>query len=76
MKLSTISKKIFVSLHNEVYFRLQSFQRKHDIIAILLVFDSRGMPDSGPGYCHPNREIDSTTEDFSMVVSVPHVSPL
>ena len=53
--------------------RLQSFQKKHDILAVLLVFDSRGMPDSGPGYCHPKREIDNIN-DFSMIISIPQVS--
>ncbi|XP_031785340.1 KICSTOR complex protein C12orf66 homolog [Nasonia vitripennis] len=54
----------------DYYHKLQSFQKKHDILAVVLVFDTRGMQDSGPGYRHPNREIDNT-EDFLMAVSVP-----
>lgn len=63
---------MFIILKNVNHFRLQSFQRKHDILAVLLVFDSRGMQDSGPGYRHPKRDMENT-EDFSMVVTVPQV---
>lgn len=52
--------------------RLQSFQRKHDILAAVLIFDARGMQDSGPGYRHPQRDCDHS-EDFSMIVSIPQV---
>ena len=55
-----------------LFFRLQSFHRKYDTLIIALVFDSRGMPDSGPGYRHPKRDA-SQSDEFSLVVTVPQV---
>lgn len=54
-------------------FRIQSFQRKHDVVAVLIVFDSRGMNDSGAGYKHSGRKSEMS-EDFTIVVSCPYVS--
>ncbi|XP_015606329.1 KICSTOR complex protein C12orf66 homolog [Cephus cinctus] len=54
----------------DYYHKLQSFQRKYDVIAVLIVFDSRGAENSGPGYKHPKREPD-ISESFSIVVSCP-----
>ncbi|XP_014203567.1 KICSTOR complex protein C12orf66 homolog [Copidosoma floridanum] len=55
----------------DYYHKLQSFQKKHDILAVMLIFDSRGRQDSGPGYKHPKRETD-IIEDFSIVLSIPY----
>jgi hypothetical protein len=54
---------------------LQNFQRKCDILAVSFVFDLQGIEDSGPGYRHPKREMDST-ENFIMILSVPQVNDL
>lgn len=54
----------------DYYHKIQSFQRKHDVLAILIIFDPRGVEDSGPGYRHPRRE-PNTSEDFPVVVSSP-----
>lgn len=54
-------------------FRIQSFQRKHDVLAILIIFDSRGVDDAGPGYRHPRRD-PNTSEQFPVVLSCPAVS--
>ncbi|KAL7307995.1 hypothetical protein TKK_0000083 [Trichogramma kaykai] len=64
-------KSIMSKQNVDYYHKLQTFQRKHDISAIVLVFESRNMYDSGPGYRHPKREMDKT-EDFTIIVSVPH----
>lgn len=58
-----------------VRFRLQSFQRKYDVLAVLIIFDSRGTQDSGPGYRHPKKELE-VGDDFSLVVCCPSVSML
>lgn len=55
------------------YFRIQSFQRKHDVLAVLIIFDSRGVEDAGLGYRHPRRE-PNTSEQFPVVLSCPSVS--
>ncbi|XP_033224534.1 KICSTOR complex protein C12orf66 homolog isoform X2 [Belonocnema kinseyi] len=54
----------------DYYHKLQSFQRKCDVLAVVIVFDSRGTQDSGPGYKHPKRE-PTGGEDFLHVVSCP-----
>lgn len=54
----------------DYYHKIQSFQRKHDVIAVLMVFDSRGVEDAGPGYRHPRRE-PSASEDFPVVLCCP-----
>ena len=54
----------------DYYHKIQSFQRKHDVLAILIIFDPTGVEDSGPGYRHPRRE-PNTSEDFPVVVSSP-----
>lgn len=56
-----------------IYFRIQSFQRKHDVLAVLIIFDSRGVEDAGPGYRHPRRE-PNVTEQFPVVLSCPSVN--
>jgi hypothetical protein len=56
-----------------VSFRIQSFQRKHDVLAVLIIFDSRGTENSGPGYKHPGRGAD-TSENFPIVICCPSVS--
>lgn len=63
---------ILFLMNDTFHCRLQSFLKKHDLFSMILVFDQRGMPDSGPGYRHPERECD-VTEDFTMVMSVPQV---
>lgn len=52
--------------------RIQTFQRKWDILAVLIMFDARGAENSGPGYRHPDREPDSY-EEFPIVVGCPSV---
>ena len=54
-------------------YRLQSFQKKLDVSAVMIVFDSRGMHDSGSGYKHPSREVGNT-ERFCHVIGIPQVS--
>ncbi|XP_031826227.1 KICSTOR subunit 2 [Nomia melanderi] len=54
----------------DYYHKIQSFQRKHDVLAVLIIFDSRGVDDSGPGYRHPHRE-PNTSEYFPVVLSCP-----
>ncbi|XP_011505303.1 PREDICTED: UPF0536 protein C12orf66-like [Ceratosolen solmsi marchali] len=56
----------------DYYYKLQIFQRKYDIVAVCIVFDLRGMQDSGPGYQHPKREIENV-ENFTMVISIPQL---
>ncbi|KAG7200957.1 hypothetical protein KM043_003317 [Ampulex compressa] len=56
----------------DYYHKLQSFQRKHDVLAVLLVFDARGIENSGAGYRHPNRE-SNASESFPIVVGCPSV---
>lgn len=55
----------------DYYHKIQSFQRKHDVVAVLIVFDSRGMKDSGPGYRHSGRKSE-VSEEFTVVVSCPY----
>ncbi|KAL2727276.1 KICSTOR subunit 2-like [Vespula squamosa] len=55
----------------DYYHKIQSFQRKHDVVAVLIVFDSRGMKDSGPGYRYSGRKSE-TSEEFTVVVSCPY----
>lgn len=52
---------------------MQTFQRKHDVLAVLIIFDSRGTEDSGSGYRHPARGAD-LSESFPVVVCCPSVS--
>ncbi|XP_076238861.1 KICSTOR subunit 2 [Calliopsis andreniformis] len=54
----------------DYYHKIQSFQRKHDVSAVLIIFDVRGVEDSGPGYRHPNRR-SSTIEHLPVVLSCP-----
>ncbi|XP_066584063.1 KICSTOR subunit 2-like isoform X1 [Prorops nasuta] len=54
----------------DYYHKMQSFQRKHDILGVLIVFDSVGIENSGPGYRHPRRDTE-LSETFSIVVSCP-----
>ncbi|XP_076183676.1 KICSTOR subunit 2 isoform X1 [Ptiloglossa arizonensis] len=54
----------------DYYQKIQSFQRKHDVQAVLIIFDSRSVEDSGPGYRYPRREPD-TSEHFPVVLSCP-----
>ncbi|XP_043480224.1 KICSTOR subunit 2-like [Leptopilina heterotoma] len=56
----------------DYYHKLQSFQRKYDVMAVLIIFDSRGTQDSGPGYRHPKKELE-VGDDFSLVVCCPSV---
>lgn len=58
---------------NRCSFRIQSFQRKYDILAVLIIFDSRDTENSGSGYRHPEREVNSF-ESFPVVVCCPSVS--
>lgn len=44
-------------------------------MAVLIIFDSRGTQDSGPGYRHPKRELE-VGDDFSLIVCSPSVSLL
>lgn len=53
--------------------RIQTFQKKWDLLAILFIFDARSAEDFGPGYKHPDREQD-TSEEFPIVVCCPSVS--
>ncbi|KAI4496182.1 hypothetical protein M0802_008049 [Mischocyttarus mexicanus] len=55
----------------DYYHKIQSFQRKHDVVAVLIVFDSRGMKDSGAGYKHSDRKLEMS-EEFTIVVSCPY----
>ncbi|KAF7403221.1 hypothetical protein HZH68_006015 [Vespula germanica] len=55
----------------DYYHKIQNFQRKHDVVAVLIVFDSRGMKDSGPGYRHSGRKSE-VSEEFTVVVSCPY----
>jgi len=57
----------------DTFFRIQSFQRKYDILAVLIIFDSRETENSGPGYRHPGRGTNSS-ESFPVVVCCPGVS--
>ncbi|XP_076289593.1 KICSTOR subunit 2 isoform X1 [Lasioglossum baleicum] len=63
-------KSIMSKQNMDYYHKIQSFQRKHDVLAVLIIFDSRGVDDSGPGYRHPCRE-PSTSEHFPIVLSCP-----
>ncbi|KAH0946151.1 hypothetical protein HN011_001491 [Eciton burchellii] len=54
----------------DYYHKIQSFQRKHDVLAVLIIFDSRGTENSGPGYKHPGRGAD-TSENFPIVICCP-----
>lgn len=54
----------------DYYHKIQSFQRKYDLLAVLLIFDSRGVDNSGPGYRHPHRQ-SNVTECFQLVLSCP-----
>lgn len=54
----------------DYYHKIQSFQRKHDVMAVLMVFDSRGVDDAGPGYRHPRKE-PNATEQFPVVLCCP-----
>ena len=56
-----------------IFIRIQSFQRKHDVLAVLIIFDSRGVEDAGPGYRHPCRE-PNTSEQFPVILSYPSVN--
>ncbi|XP_060812442.1 KICSTOR subunit 2-like isoform X3 [Bombus pascuorum] len=56
----------------DYYHKIQSFQRKYDVLAVLIVFDSRGVEDAGLGYRHPRRE-PNTSEQFPVVLSCPSV---
>ncbi|XP_033345126.1 KICSTOR complex protein C12orf66 homolog isoform X6 [Bombus vosnesenskii] len=56
----------------DYYHKIQSFQRKHDVLAVLIIFDSRGVEDAGLGYRHPRRE-PNTSEQFPVVLSCPSV---
>ncbi|XP_034938011.1 KICSTOR complex protein C12orf66 homolog [Chelonus insularis] len=55
----------------DYYHKIQSFQRKWDLSAVLIIFDARGTENSGPGYRHPDRE-SNHTEDFPIVISCPN----
>lgn len=76
-----ITSKIFHCLYGidlififkKIFFRIQSFQRKHDVLAVLIIFDSRGTENSGSGYRHPGREADMPPS-FPVVVCCPNVS--
>lgn len=54
----------------DYYHKVQSFLRKHDVLAVLLIFDSRGLENSGPGYRHPHRHTN-VSEQFQLVLSCP-----
>ncbi|KAK0182322.1 hypothetical protein PV327_000473 [Microctonus hyperodae] len=54
----------------DYYHRIQTFQKKWDLLAILIIFDARGAEDFGPGYRHPDREQD-ICEEFPIVVCCP-----
>ncbi|XP_020277670.1 UPF0536 protein C12orf66 homolog [Pseudomyrmex gracilis] len=54
----------------DYYHKIQSFQRKHDVLAVLIIFDSRGAENSGSGYRHPGRGAESF-ECFPIVVCCP-----
>ncbi|XP_067209825.1 KICSTOR subunit 2-like isoform X2 [Linepithema humile] len=54
----------------DYYHKMQSFQRKHDVLAVLIIFDSRGTENSGPGYRYPDRGADAS-ESFRFVVCYP-----
>ncbi|XP_015110711.1 KICSTOR complex protein C12orf66 isoform X1 [Diachasma alloeum] len=56
----------------DYYHKIQTFQRKWDVLAVLIMFDARGAEDSGPGYRHPDREPD-TCEEFPIVVGCPSI---
>ncbi|CAK9821653.1 KICSTOR subunit 2 [Anthophora retusa] len=56
----------------DYYHKIQSFQRKHDVLAVLIIFDSRGVEDAGAGYRHPRRE-PNISEQFPVVLSCPSV---
>ncbi|XP_046629246.1 KICSTOR subunit 2-like isoform X1 [Neodiprion virginianus] len=56
----------------DYYHKIQTFQRKYDLIAVLIVFHATGADSPGPGYTHPKREVD-TSEEFSIMVSCPSV---
>ncbi|KAL2727486.1 KICSTOR subunit 2-like [Vespula maculifrons] len=55
----------------DYYHKIQSFQRKHDVVAVLIVFDSKWMKDSGPGYRHSGRKSE-VSKKFTVVVSCPY----
>lgn len=65
-------KSIMSKQNVDYYHKIQSFQRKHDVLAVLIIFDSRGVENSGPGYRHPHRE-SNTTENFQVVLSCPSI---
>ncbi|XP_012526675.1 KICSTOR complex protein C12orf66 homolog [Monomorium pharaonis] len=54
----------------DYYQKIQSFQRKYDILAVLIIFDSRETENSGSGYRHPGRGVNSS-ESFPVVVCCP-----
>ncbi|XP_011302965.1 UPF0536 protein C12orf66 [Fopius arisanus] len=56
----------------DYYHKVQTFQRKWDILAVLIMFDARGAENSGPGYRHPDREPD-IYEEFPIVVGCPSI---
>ncbi|CAG5107156.1 Similar to C12orf66: KICSTOR complex protein C12orf66 (Homo sapiens) [Cotesia congregata] len=56
----------------DYYHKIQSFQRKWDLLAVLIIFDARDAENSGSGYQHPDRETESV-EEFSIVVGCPSV---
>ncbi|XP_017881831.1 KICSTOR complex protein C12orf66 homolog isoform X3 [Ceratina calcarata] len=56
----------------DYYHKIQSFQRKHDVIAVLMIFDSRGVEDAGPGYKYPRREPNASGH-FPVVLCCPSV---
>ncbi|EFN81023.1 KICSTOR complex protein C12orf66 homolog isoform X2 [Harpegnathos saltator] len=64
-------RSIMSKQNGDYYHKMQTFQRKHDVSAILIIFDSRGIEDSGSGYRHPARGADSF-ESFPVVVCCPN----
>lgn len=55
----------------DYYHKIQSFQRKHDVLAVLIIFDSRGTENSGSGYRHPGRGAD-VSPSFPVVICCPN----
>ncbi|XP_043272525.1 KICSTOR subunit 2-like isoform X2 [Venturia canescens] len=55
----------------DYYHKIQTFQRKWDLLAILIVFDTKGAEKFGPGYKHPERA--HISDNFVIVVGCPSV---
>nr|CAD7573865.1 unnamed protein product [Timema californicum] len=71
--------KMFTNkLTTDYYHKIQSFQRRNDAVAVLLVFDAHELEDyAGPGYHHPDKVTEPVhdLECYPIVVSYP-VKPL